>query len=54
MVRITFEYRDRLSNGKWNQQACVVSSLQECKRIYGLDDDPDCEYKIIEIKEVIK
>lgn len=54
MVRVTFEYRDRLSNGKWNQQTCVVSSLWECKRIYGLGGGSDCEYKIIEVKEVTK
>lgn len=47
-----FEYSDRYSNGKWNQQECVVSSMKECKRIYGLDDDPDCKYRIISAEHI--
>lgn len=50
MKQITFEYRDRYTNGKWNEQSCTVSSVEECKRIYGLGID--CEYRINEIKEV--
>ena len=50
MVRVKFEYKDDLSKGKWNKQECVVSSVEECKKIYGLG--VDCEYKIIEVKEV--
>lgn len=50
MLKITFEYADAMSNWKWRRQECVVSSVQECKRIYGLGID--CEYRIIEIKEV--
>lgn len=49
MLHIKFIYRDKYSNGKWNEQECIVRSLKECKEIYGLDY---CEYKIIEIKEV--
>ena len=50
MLHIVFEYQDQYTNGKWNQQECTVSSVQECKRIYGLGID--CEYRIISIKEV--
>lgn len=50
MLEITFEYMDQYTNGKWNQQNCVVSSLKECKRIYGLGID--CDYRIISIKEI--
>lgn len=50
MLEIEFEYRDRYTNGKWNRQSCQVSSVAECKRIYGLG--VDCEYRIISIKEV--
>ena len=50
MLHIVFEYRDEMSKGKWIRQECVVRSLKECKKIYGLG--VDCEYKIIEIKEV--
>lgn len=49
MVEITFRYADALSNWEWKQQSCVMSSLEECKRIYGLG--VDCEYEIISIKE---
>ena len=50
MVKIEFEYKDRYTNGKWSKQYCTVSSLEECKRIYGLG--VDCEYRIISVKEV--
>lgn len=49
MLHIKFRYRDEFSNGEWNEQECIVRSLKECKEIYGLDE---CEYEIIEIKEV--
>jgi hypothetical protein len=50
MVKVKFEYRDEMSKGEWREQECVVSSVQECKRIYGLGID--CEYRIIEVKEI--
>ena len=50
MVRVKFKYRDNLSNGKWNEQQCVVSSVQECINLYGLG--VDCEYEIISVEQV--
>lgn len=50
MLKIVFEYRDEYSHGKWNKQECIVSSVEECKRIYGLGID--CEYRIISVEEV--
>ena len=50
MVDIEFEYKDEYSKGKWNKQSCRVSSVEECKKIYGLGID--CEYRIISVKEV--
>jgi hypothetical protein len=50
MVKVKFEYRDEMSKGEWNEQECVVSSVQECKKIYGLGID--CEYRIISVEEV--
>jgi hypothetical protein len=50
MVKIKFEYRDEMSNWEWRAQECIVSSVQECKKIYGLGID--CEYRIIEVKEI--
>ena len=52
MKSITFKYRDELSHGKWNEQSCIVSSVEECKRIYGLGTDPDCEYEILKVEDV--
>ena len=52
MLEIEFEYKDKYTNGKWNTQSCMVSSVEECKRIYGLG--VDCEYRIISVKEVKK
>ena len=49
MLHITFEYKDDMSHGEWRKQECVVSSVEECKRIYGLG--VDCEYRILKIEE---
>ena len=52
MLRIKFKYQDRYTKpGEWSEQECVVSSLAECKELYGLDQ-PDVEYEIIKIEEV--
>ena len=50
MVKVKFEYKDEMSKSEWREQECIVSSVQECKRIYGLGID--CEYRIIEVKEI--
>jgi hypothetical protein len=53
MVRVVFQYKDEMSNGEWREQECLVSSVEECKRIYGLDgSDPTVlDYKIIKVEE---
>lgn len=51
MLNIKFRYKDAMSNWKWRTQSCTVSSVEECKQIYGLDE-ADVEYKILEVKEV--
>ena len=50
MLKIKFEYRDKHCYPKWNTQECTVSSVAECKRVYGLG--VDCEYRILSIEEV--
>lgn len=50
MLKIKFEYRDKYCSPKWNQQECIMSSVEECKRLYGLGTD--CEYRILSIEEV--
>ena len=50
MVKVVFEYMDRYTNGEWNRQRCIVESVEECKRIYGLGID--CSYRIISVEEV--
>ena len=50
MKKITFRYADELSNWKWRTQSCIVESVEECIRIYGLDID--CKYEILEVKDV--
>lgn len=50
MLRIQFEYRDKYCSPKWNKQECVVRSIEECKRIYGLG--VDCEYRIISVTKI--
>jgi len=49
MVEVTFRYKDKYSNGEWRTQHCVVSSVDECIKIYGLGID--CTYEIVEVKE---
>jgi len=50
MVKVEFEYRDQYTNGRWAKQSCIVSSVEECKKIYGLG--VDCEYKITKVEQV--
>ena len=50
MLHIKFEYADAMSGWKWRKQECVVSSVEECKRIYGLGID--CEYRIVSIEKI--
>ena len=50
MLHITFEYCDEMSHGEWRRQECVVRSVEECKRLYGLGID--CEYHILTIEKV--
>lgn len=50
MLKIDFEYADAMSNWEWRKQSCIVSSIEECKKIYGLGID--CEYRIVKVEEV--
>lgn len=50
MLEIKFKYRDTLSNWEWRTQSCILSSVEECIKIYGLGID--CDYEILETKEV--
>ena len=49
MLKITFRYRDEWSHFEWRTQHCTVESLEECIRIYGLNE---CDYEIIKIEEI--
>lgn len=50
MYRIVFEYADSYSNWQWRRQECIMSSLQECIKIYGLGYD--CDYRIISMEKL--
>ena len=50
MLKITFKYADEMSNWEWREQTCIVSSVAECKKIYGLGID--CDYVILSVEEV--
>ena len=50
MLKIKFEYRDEMSRGEWREQECIVSSVEECKIIYGLGID--CDYRIISVEKL--
>lgn len=49
MLRIVFEYADEMSNWQWKRQECIVSSMKQCKEIYGLGID--CDYRIVSVEE---
>lgn len=50
MVKVTFEYADAYTSGEWRKQSCIVSSVEECEKIYGLG--ADCDYRILKVEEV--
>ena len=50
MLKIKFKYADALSNWEWNKQECIVSSIEECKELYGLGID--CKYQILEVERI--
>jgi len=50
MVRVTFRYKDAWTKGGWREQSCVVRSVQECIKLYGLGID--CEYQILSVEEL--
>lgn len=50
MVKVTFQYRDSMSNWQWRKQSCTVRSVEECIKIYGLGTD--CEYEILEVENL--
>ena len=52
MVRVKFKFWDEFTTKEGMEQECTVSSLEECKKIYGLGTDPTCEYQIISVEEV--
>lgn len=50
MLKIKFEYRDEMSRDEWRGQECIVNSVEECKKIYGLGID--CDYRIISVEKL--
>lgn len=50
MKEIVFKYADKLSNWEWRTQRCIVESVEECIRIYGLGID--YKFEILEVKDV--
>lgn len=50
MLMITFEYADAASNWEWRKQTCVMESIQECIKLYGLG--VDCHYRILKVQKL--
>ena len=50
MKEIEFEYKDNYTHGEWRKQSCIMESVEECIKWYGLGTD--CEYRIINVREV--
>lgn len=52
MVRIKFKYKDCYTKAdSWSEQECVMDSVAECIKFYGLDQ-PDVEYQIVSVEKV--
>ena len=49
MLRIIFEYKDKLTEGKWARQECWASSIAKCKEMYSLGDGIK-DYNIIYVE----
>ena len=47
MLQVTFKYKDEYSHGKWNTQTCIVESVAQAIKFYGLGID--CEYEIVSV-----
>lgn len=50
MKHIKFRYWDSLSNWESREQHCIVESVEECIKSYGLG--VDCEYEIISVEDI--
>ena len=50
MYKITFEYCDAYSRGEWRKQTCVMDSVGQCIKVYGLGID--CDYRILSVEKV--
>lgn len=50
MVKVKFKYIDKYTNGEWREQECIVESVLEAKKQYGLGID--CAYKIISVEKI--
>lgn len=51
MLKITFKYKDAYTRGNWSTQTCVVETMEQCIKFYGLDKS-DVEYEITSVEEV--
>lgn len=51
MLHITFKFADALSNWEYRHRECWVENVDECIRIYGLNDS-DVVYEILNVEEV--
>ena len=49
MFKIKFRYKDAMSNWEWRNQECIMSSVDECIKTYGLGID--CKYEILSVEK---
>lgn len=55
MENIKFRFKDEKSQGKWVYQECYLESVEECKKIYGLDgsDNTLQNYEILMVDGIL-
>lgn len=53
MVKVKFRFKDNRTGGQWVFQECIVPSVDEAKKIYGLGTDPNLEdWEILSVEDV--
>lgn len=50
MKKITFRYADAMSNWQWRTQSCIMESVADCIKMYGLGID--CDYEILTVEDI--
>lgn len=51
MVYIRFRYKDRFTGSNWAYQECLVNSIYDCIKLYGLEEPDVLDYEILDVED---